>query len=88
MDKDEEEVTFVSEENVILIEVEGTTFTSRLLEGDFINYKQIIPPMKLQKEYIEFVKQSDKSKSELNLALNSAVAMYKRVLKDAFASDD
>lgn len=43
MDKDEEEVTFVSEENVILIEVEGTTFTSRLLEGDFINYKQIIP---------------------------------------------
>ena len=52
------------------------------------NYKQIIPPMKLQKEYIEFVKQSDKSKSELNLALNSAVAMYKKVLKDAFASDD
>ena len=43
LEKDEEEITFVSEENSLMIEVDGTVFTTRLLEGDFINYNQIIP---------------------------------------------
>ena len=43
LDKDEEEVTFVSEDNILLIEVDGTVLTTRLLEGEFLNYKQIIP---------------------------------------------
>ncbi len=43
LDRDEEEITFISEDNVLLIEVDGTTFTTRLLEGEFINYNQIIP---------------------------------------------
>ena len=43
LDRDEEEITFISEENVLLIEVDGTVLTTRLLEGEFINYSQIIP---------------------------------------------
>ena len=43
LDRDEEEITFVSEENSLMIEVGGTTFVTRLLEGEFINYKQIMP---------------------------------------------
>ncbi len=43
LDKDEEEVTFVSEDNTLLIEVDGTVLTTRLLEGEFINYNQVIP---------------------------------------------
>ncbi len=43
LDKDEEEITFISEENLFMIEVDDTVFTTRLLEGEFINYNQIIP---------------------------------------------
>lgn len=43
LDKDEEEITFVSEEKSLMIEVDGTVFITRLLEGEFINYEQIIP---------------------------------------------
>lgn len=43
LEKDEEEITFVSEDNNFMIEIEGTVFVTRLLEGDYINYKQIIP---------------------------------------------
>ncbi|MBC3804877.1 DNA polymerase III subunit beta [Acetobacterium fimetarium] len=37
------EVVVKFSENQIFFEMENTQFTSRLLEGDFINYKQIIP---------------------------------------------
>ncbi len=43
LERDEEEITFISEDNLLLIEVDGTVFTTRLLEGDFLNYKQIMP---------------------------------------------
>ncbi|MCQ2388058.1 MAG: DNA polymerase III subunit beta, partial [Clostridia bacterium] len=43
LEKDEEEITFVSEDNILMIEVDGTILTTRLLEGDFINYKQVLP---------------------------------------------
>ena len=43
LEKDEEEITFISEDNILLIEVDGTVFTTRLLEGEFLNYKQIMP---------------------------------------------
>ena len=46
------------------------------------NYVQIIPPMELQKRYIKFVKQSDKSKFELERTLSELKATYKRILND------
>lgn len=43
LERDEEEMTIVSEENTMMVDDNGTIFVSRLLEGDFINYEQIIP---------------------------------------------
>ena len=56
LDKDEEEITFISEDKALMMEVEGTTFITRLLEGEFINYKQIIPT-----EYLSTVRVSRQS---------------------------
>ena len=39
----EESVTVHLQKNSVMIEVEGTTIISRLLEGEFIRYEQIIP---------------------------------------------
>ena len=43
LENDEEDITFKNEINKIMIEVDGTVFITRLLEGNFVNYKQIIP---------------------------------------------
>ena len=43
LENDDEEITFINEKNKFMIEVEGTVFITRLLEGNFVNYKQIIP---------------------------------------------
>ena len=43
LENDDQEITFINEDNKFMIEVEGTVFITRLLEGNFVNYKQIIP---------------------------------------------
>ena len=43
LENDEEYITFKNEVNKIMIEVDETVFVTRLLEGNFVNYKQIIP---------------------------------------------
>lgn len=43
LDKDDEIVTVVIQERNLMIEVENTILTARLLEGEYIDYKQIIP---------------------------------------------
>lgn len=43
LDKDEEEIKVTLNKNTLMVENGGTTLISRLLEGEFINYKQIIP---------------------------------------------
>lgn len=42
----------------------------------------LIPPLEKQQEYVDFVKQSDKSKFELNRALDELTATYKQIIKD------
>lgn len=42
----------------------------------------IVPPMSVQEEWMSFVRQSDKSKFELNEAIKDLDAMYKRIIKD------
>ncbi len=48
------------------------------------NYRQIIPPMYLQKEYIEFVNQTDKSKLAINQSLEMLEKGKKAVMTKAF----
>ena len=43
LENDDQEITFINENNKFMIEVDGTVFITRLLEGNFVNYKQIIP---------------------------------------------
>ena len=42
LDKDEEVVTVIVQKNVLMVEVDGTVLVSRLLEGEYIDYKNII----------------------------------------------
>ena len=51
LEKDEEVVTIIVQKNVLMCEVDGTVLTSRLLEGDYIDYKNII-----KDEYLSLVK--------------------------------
>ena len=43
LDNDEQEITFINERNKFMVEVDDTILVTRLLEGNFVNYKQIIP---------------------------------------------
>ncbi|MBR6737221.1 MAG: DNA polymerase III subunit beta [Clostridia bacterium] len=42
LESDEDVVTIIVQKNVLMCEVDGTVLISRLLEGDFIDYKKII----------------------------------------------
>ena len=42
LEKDEDLITVVVQKNVLMVEVEGTVLISRLLEGEYIDYKNII----------------------------------------------
>lgn len=43
LENDDDYLTLLSEDNSVMIEENGVTFVSRLLEGEFINYEQILP---------------------------------------------
>jgi DNA polymerase-3 subunit beta len=43
IDQEEKNINILLNEKNIIIEIENTVITSRLMEGDFINYKEIIP---------------------------------------------
>jgi len=43
LEKDEDSVTVNVQDNNLMIEVDNTILTTRLLEGEYLNYKQIIP---------------------------------------------
>jgi len=49
---------------------------------DLKKIKFIIPPVDLQDIYISFMKQSDKSKFELEQALSELTATYKRIISE------
>ena len=52
------------------------------------SFEILCPPRELQEQYVAFVEQCDKSKHEINRALDSTVAMYKKILHEAFEIDD
>lgn len=43
LDKDDDFVTVVIQDRNLMVEIENTVLTARLLEGEYIDYKQIIP---------------------------------------------
>ncbi|MBR1891122.1 MAG: DNA polymerase III subunit beta [Clostridia bacterium] len=43
IEKDEDMVTVVIQDNSLMIDVDNTVFTTRLLEGEYIEYKKIVP---------------------------------------------
>ena len=43
IEKDEDFVTVVIQENSLMIDVDNTVFVTRLLEGEYIDYKKIVP---------------------------------------------
>lgn len=43
IDKDEEYVTVIIQDNSLLIDIDNTVFVTRLLEGEYIDYKKIVP---------------------------------------------
>lgn len=47
-------------------------------------YMQIVPPMKLQKEYISFVKQVDKSKSAVQKSLDETQVLFDSLMQKYF----
>ena len=47
-------------------------------------YRQIIPPMKLQHEFISFVEQDDKSKAEVQKSLDEAQLLFDSLMQQYF----
>ena len=43
LDKDDDYITVIIQENSLMVNVDNTTFTTRLLEGEYIDYKRIVP---------------------------------------------
>jgi len=43
IEHDEEYVTVIIQDNSLLIDIDNTVFVTRLLEGEYIDYKRIVP---------------------------------------------
>jgi len=43
LERDEDMVTVIIQKNMLMVEVSSTVLISRLLEGEYLNYKQIVP---------------------------------------------
>ncbi len=50
--------------------------------GMFKDLRLILPPLDIQKQFVDFLEQSDKSKFELEQALLELTAAYKRIISE------
>lgn len=78
LDKEDEIVTVVIQERNLMVEVENTILTARLLEGEYIDYKQIIP--------ISFLTEFKANKLVFENAIERA-AVVARVMKNLVKLD-
>lgn len=62
--------------------VNGSTNQIELSKEKLCALEVITPDIVLQKQFVDFIKQSDKSKFELNRALDELTATYKQIIKD------
>lgn len=62
--------------------VNGSTNQIELSKEKLSDVLLIVPPMELQEQFAAFVRQSDKSKFELEQALSELTATYKRIIAE------
>ena len=63
-------------------QISGGTQMPRMPMKELRNFECILPPIELQDEYELFVRQSDKSKFELEQALSELTATYKSIISE------
>ncbi len=73
LEKDDEVVTIIVQKNVLMCEVDGTVLISRLLEGEYIDYKNII-----KDDYFSLVKVN---KNQLLTAIERASVLSNDIKK-------
>ncbi|MBO7214629.1 MAG: DNA polymerase III subunit beta [Clostridia bacterium] len=73
LDNDEDVVTIIVQKNVLMCEVDGTVLISRLLEGDYIDYKNII-----KEDHVTLVKVN---KNQLLTAIERASVLNSDIKK-------
>lgn len=73
LEKDDDVVTIIVQKNVLMCEVDGTVLISRLLEGEYIDYKNII-----KDDYLSLVKVN---KNQLLTAIDRASVLTTDVKK-------
>ena len=62
----------------------GATNRQRIKEGTFLNYKIYLPPITIQNEFSEIVKQIDKQKFEIEKSLKEAQELYESLMEKYF----
>ena len=62
--------------------VNGSTNQIELSKEKLSDVLLIVPPIELQEQFEAFVRQSDKSKFELEQALSELTATYKRIIAE------
>ena len=62
----------------------GATNRQRIKEGTFLNYKIYLPPITIQNEFSEIVKQIDKQKFEIEKSLKEIQELYESLMEKYF----
>ena len=62
----------------------GATNRQRIKEGTFLNYKIYLPPITLQNQFAEIVKQIDKQKFEIEKSLKETQELYESLMEKYF----
>ena len=62
----------------------GATNRQRIKEGTFLNYNIYLPPIDLQNEFSEIVKQIDKQKFEIEKSLKETQELYESLMEKYF----
>lgn len=78
LERDEDMVTVVIQKNMLMVEVSSTVLISRLLEGEYLNYKQIVP--------VEFLTRIRVSREQLLNSIERA-AIVARGMKNLIKFD-
>ena len=62
----------------------GATNRQRIKEGTFLNYKIYLPPLPIQNQFSEIVKQIDKQKFEIEKSLKETQELYESLMEKYF----
>ena len=62
----------------------GATNRQRIKEGTFLNYKIYLPPITLQNQFSQIVKQIDKQKFEIEKSLKETQELYESLMEKYF----